>query len=155
MARERAVGDWDTARDIDVIAFSDDGEAMHLAHEWQGLSLDLFLKGSMSKPEPDWLRFYEGKILFQRGAFGEEVLAAVRAMHAAGPAMLSTNEARTRRLWLKKMLARAEKGDPEGNYRRHWLLMALLEDYFTLRGEWYLGPKASLKILNQKNPGDT
>jgi hypothetical protein len=98
------------------------------------------------------MRFHEGKVLFQRGAHGDEVLAAVDAMHTAGPAMLSANEARTRRLWLRKMLARAEKGDPEGNYRRHWLLIALLEDYFRLRGEWYLGPKRSLRLLHHKKP---
>src|SRR4051812_31383954 len=149
-----ARGDRDATSDIDVIAFHDDDRAEHLAHEWQGHFLDLFLERSMSKPEPSWLRFHDGTILFQRGAYGEEVLAAVRAMHAAGPAMLNTNEARTRRLWLRKMLARAEKGDPEGNYRWHWLVMALLEDYFSLRGEWYLGPKNSLTILRQKRPED-
>lgn len=52
------------------------------------------------------------------------------------------------------MLTRAEKGDPEGDYRRHWLLMVLLEDYFALRGQWYLGPKRSLALLQHEEPQD-
>src|SRR3954447_9780148 len=88
----RARDDWDAASDIDVVAFRDDGEVGHFAHEWQELFLDLFLERSISEPDPDWLRFYEGKILFQRDAYAEEVLAAVQAMYAAGPKMLSANE---------------------------------------------------------------
>jgi hypothetical protein len=50
------------------------------------------------------------------------------------------------------MLARARKGDLEAHYRRSWLLTALLEDYFRLRGQWYLGPKQSFKILWESDP---
>jgi hypothetical protein len=47
------------------------------------------------------------------------------------------------------MLERAKRADPEGNYRRHWVLTALLEDYFLLRGKWFEGPKKSLRWLEQ------
>ena len=50
------------------------------------------------------------------------------------------------------MLARAGKGDVEGDYRRHWLLKEVLEAYFALRGRWYLGPKKSLALLREENP---
>jgi hypothetical protein len=50
------------------------------------------------------------------------------------------------------MLARAEKGGPEGDYRRRWLLQTLPEIYFTLNGLWYLGPKRSLAFLQQNKP---
>ena len=45
------------------------------------------------------------------------------------------------------MLARMERADPEGNYRRIWLLQALLEDYFHRRGLWFEGPKKALRWL--------
>ena len=32
--------------------------------------------------------------------------------------------------------------------------MALLEDYFALRGQWYLGPKRSLAVLRREKPQD-
>ena len=140
----RARGDWDAASDIDVIAFCDAGEAGQVAHRWQECFLDLFLYPTATQPAPDWLRLHGGRVLFQRGSHGDAVLAAVEAMVAAGPERLRANDLQTRRLWAEKMLARAEKGDPEGNFRRHWLLMALLEDYFALRGRWYLGPKEEL-----------
>lgn len=149
-----AWGDLDASSDIDVIAFHDGGEAAHVAHRWQNLFLDLFLYPTATKPEPDWLRVHGGKVLFQRGQGGDKILAAVATMFAAGPEALSVTDRQTRHLWSEKMLARAEKGDPEGNYRRHWLLMALLEDYFVLRGRWYLGPKRSLAFLKSEKPED-
>jgi hypothetical protein len=150
----RARGDGDATSDIDVVAFRDAGETGQLAHRWRDLFLDLFLYPTATKPDPDWLRLHGGRVLFQRGSDGDEVLAAVEATFAAGPEPLSAGDARTRRLWLEKMLARAEKGDPEGNYRRHWLLMVLLEDYFALRRQWYLGPKRSLAFLESERPKD-
>ena len=36
--------------------------------------------------------------------------------------------------------------------RRAWLLTALLEDHFQLRGQWYLGPKKSLAHLKTHEP---
>jgi hypothetical protein len=150
----QARGDWDATGDIDVIAFRDVGEAGHVAHRWQNLFLDLFLYPTATKPAPDWLRLHGGRVLFQRGSEGDNVLSAVGDMLVAGPERLSADEVRTRRLWAEKMLIRAEKGDPEGNYRRHWLLMTLLEDYFALRGQWYLGPKRSLALLQREKPED-
>lgn len=150
----RARGDWDAASDIDVVAFRDGGEAGHVAHQWQDLFLDLFLYPTATKPAPDWLRLHGGRVLFQRGSNGDGVLSAVEGMLAAGPERLSADDVRTRCLWAEKMLARAEKGDPEGNYRRHWLLMSLLEDYFALRGQWYLGPRRSLALLQRERPQD-
>lgn len=151
----RARGDWDAASDIDVVAFRDAGETGQVAHRWQNLFLDLFLYPTATRPDPGWARLHGGRVLFQRGLEGDEALAAVEAMIAAGPEPLSASDARTRRLWSEKMLARAEKGDPEGNYRRHWLLMALLEDYFALRRQWYLGPKRSLAVLRSQRPDDS
>ena len=150
----RARGDWDAASDIDVIAFCDAGETGHLAHRWQDLFLDLFVYPSRTKPEPDWLRVHGGLILFQRGVEGNETLATIETMFTAGPEPLSDSARQTLRLWCEKMLARAEKGDPEGNHRRHWLLSSLLEIYFNLRTQWYLGPKRSLTLLHHEKPED-
>ena len=42
--------------------------------------------------------------------------------------------------------------DIEGNFRRHWLLTALIEDYFLIRGLWYRGPKESFIWLKLNEP---
>ena len=148
----RARGDWDTTSDIDVIAFGDGIQMGHIAHRWENLFLDLFLYPPGTKPEPDWLRIHDGRVLFQHGSEGDEVLAATKEMFSSGPERMSPGDAQTTRLWLEKMLARADKSDIEGDYRRHWLLKDALEMYFLLRGRWYLGPKKSLALLQDENP---
>ena len=147
-------GDWDVASDIDVVAFRDGAEPTHAAGRWRGMFLDLFVYPTDAEPTPDWLRIHGGRVLFQRDDEGDRVLAAVAALHEAGPPLLAADAARTRRLWLEKMLARAAKGDVEGDYRRHWLLSTLLEDYCALRRRWYLGPKQTLLALERENPDD-
>lgn len=148
----RARDDWDSASDIDVIAFGDARESGHIAHRWEELFLDLFLYPPGTKPEQDWLRIHDGRVLFQRATEGNEVLKATKDIFLSGPDQMSLSDLKTRRLWLEKMLARAEKGDAEGDYRRHWLLKDVLEMYFTLRGRWFLGPKKSLALLRDQNP---
>jgi len=148
----RARGDWDSTSDIDVIAFGHAQEAGHIAHRWENLFLDLFVYPPGTTPEQDWLRVHDGRVLFQRGSEGDEILAAVEEMFSSGPDPLSPGDSQTTRLWLEKMLARAGKADVEGDYRRHWLLKEVLEAYFALRGRWYLGPKKSLALLQDENP---
>jgi hypothetical protein len=85
----------------------------------------------------------------QRGDEGDCFLRALDAMHDNGPALLAADEIAARQVWAHKMLARIQRGDAEGDYRRAWLLQAVLEDYFHIRGLWYEGPKRSLRWLAQ------
>lgn len=145
-------GDWDVASDIDVVAFGDGAEPTRAAGRWRGMFLDLFVYPADAEATPDWLRIHDGRVLFQRDDEGDRVLAAVTALHEAGPPLLDRDAVRTRRLWLEKMLARAAKGDVEGDFRRHWLLSTLLEDYCAFRRRWYLDPKQTLLALERENP---
>ena len=106
----RARGDWDSASDIDILAFSNVRERGHIAHRWDGLFVDLFIYLPGTEPPQEWSRIYDGRVLFQRGAEGAELLAAVKDMFVSGPEKISSSDAQTTRLWLEKMLARAEKG---------------------------------------------
>jgi hypothetical protein len=45
------------------------------------------------------------------------------------------------------MALRMRRPDIEGNFRKAWLLTALLEDYFCIRGMWYQGPKKAFQWL--------
>ncbi|QCP52688.1 nucleotidyltransferase domain-containing protein [Trinickia violacea] len=143
----RARDDWDATSDIDVIAFRDAGGRQRVASLWNGLYLDMFIHATNDEAEPDWIRIHGGRVLFQRDAFGDQVLTEVSARFHAGPEQLSESEIAIRRAWAEKMLRRAGKGDTEGDYRRHWLLFSLLEDYFAVRGQWYLGPKQALRAM--------
>jgi hypothetical protein len=73
-------------------------------------------------------------------------------MFAAGPEKLPDDEIAALKVWAWKMLDRAAASDIEGDYRRTWLLMALLEDYFAIRHRWYLGPKRSFQWLAANEP---
>lgn len=147
----RARDDWDAASDIDVIAFRDHCESDRVAEKWNGAYLDLFIYKSDEPPDPSWIRINDGRVLFQAHGFGDRILEAVQQLFADGPEPIPLAELRLRKVWAEKMLHRSAKGDAEGNYRRHWLLFMLLEDYFAVRGRWYLGPKKSLRSLQETN----
>ncbi len=50
------------------------------------------------------------------------------------------------------MVRRAAKGDPEGDFRLHWLLNDSLSIAFGFMGRRYPGPKAALRTLATGNP---
>jgi hypothetical protein len=147
----RARDDWDAASDIDIMAFRDAGGPERVASQWNGLFLDLFVHATNDEADPSWIRIHAGRVLFQRGAFGDDVLTKVHAQYTAGPEQIPEAEISIRKAWAAKMLRRAAKGDAEGDYRRHWLLFSLLEDYFAARGRWYLGPKQALRTMEDMN----
>jgi predicted nucleotidyltransferase len=149
----RARDDWDATSDIDVIAFRDVGDPQRVASRWNGVFLDLFVHSTNDDPDPSWIRINGGRVLFQENGFGDKVLADVEALFDAGPERVPVSELRVRKVWAEKMLERAAKGDAEGDYRRHWLLFVLLEDYFAARGSWYLGPKRSFRTLSETEKG--
>jgi len=68
-------------------------------------------------------------------------LRAIRA-RAGAPGEV---EAATLRAWVDKMVGRLADADRVlAGFRRAELLAQLPEVYFTLRGRWWLGPKAGL-----------
>jgi hypothetical protein len=101
------------------------------------------------QPDVQLLKLRGGRVLFERGGEGSACLQRVERLFEAGPEPLAADEAAARRAWAWKMVERAARGDCEGHYRRAWLLTALLEDYFLLRGSWYPGPKQGLEWLSR------
>jgi hypothetical protein len=141
--------DWEAMSDIDVIAFRDTGDHQRVASRWNGVFLDLFVHSTNDEADPGWIRINGGRILFQKDGFGDKVLDDVKVMFDAGPEDVPNAELQVRKIWAEKMLDRAGKGDVEGNFRLHWLLFVLLEDYFAVRRNWYLGPKRSFRKLRE------
>lgn len=147
----RARGDWTEGSDYDVAGFRAAKEEDRDAR-WDGEAyLDLFVypDARLAEPDEELLKLRGGQPLYDAEGRVQPFMDALEAFFAAGPEPLPEYECRTRRAWAVKMVQRARQGDAEGDYRRHWLLMALLEDYFQLRGEWYLGPKSALAWLRE------
>jgi predicted nucleotidyltransferase len=68
---------------------------------------------------------------------------------ASLPESLAADELASRKVWYRKMLARAEVQDIEGKYRHIWVIFAILEDYFSFKQLRYQGPKKAFQYLAQ------
>ena len=150
-----AAGDATASSDYDVAGFCDVSHVHRIAGKWRDSYLDVFLYplSRLVQPEPGLVHMRDGRVLFDTvdGA-AARLLAHLREIFSRGPEPLSPDEVTARRGWAWKMLDRARVGDPEGNFRRTWLLTALLEDYFLLAGRWYPGSKKGLAFLDANEP---
>ncbi len=150
----RARGDADATSDYDVLGIHNGkGDVIRDTGLWMGTYLDLFIypRDKLANPQ-DFMQARGGKVLYETDVYGTNLLQALEEVYARGPEKLSSNEVEARRVWAFKMLERAGRGDIESNYRRVWLMTAILEDYFTCRQRWYEGPKTSFKWLNDHEP---
>lgn len=149
-----ARGDANAESDIDVLGLRDEGPAFRDARPWRGRYLDAFIHPAADFDHPDesHLKLLGGHVLVERADAGSRLLAAVQAVYDAGPKVLDEHEQAVLRSWLEKTMHRIARGDLEGHYRRVMLLYQALEDYFALRGHWYLGPKAAFAWLREHDP---
>lgn len=151
-----ADGSASAESDYDIAAFGPVEYAIRDARVIEGRYLDAFIypESVFESPTEEFLKLRGSVVLLQRDLLGTDLLKHLDDLHASGPEALPGDEATARRAWAHKMLKRAERGDVEGNYRRAWLLTALLEDYFRLRGRWFEGPKKAMRWL-QRHDGAT
>lgn len=145
----RADGTATDDSDFDVAAFGPVTESLRIARKDGMAYWDVWVypEESLAEPMEESLRLRGSKIIMQRDTSATEFLGKIEALYSRGPKRLSANEIEARGVWAHKMLARIQRADPEGNYRRIWLLQALLEDYFHRRGLWFEGPKKALRWL--------
>lgn len=161
----RARGDAAADSDYDVVGFSERAAATsdepggRLTGLWDGALLDVFVYPveRLDTPGPQLMHIRGGRVLRDvdgrdGNGRGAAFLARLDAVFAAGPEPLSADEIAARRNWAWKMLDRCARGDVEGDFRRVWLLTMLLENYFLLRGRWYLGCKAAIAELAATQP---
>lgn len=146
----RSRGEATAESDIDVASYADVASVTRDARLWNMMFLDAFVYPTerlAEAPDADALKLCDAQVLLDERGLAEPYLERIAALEQQGPPALSEAEQRMRRVWVRKMLARLRRGDVEAHYRHHWLLYALLEDYFALRGQWYRGPKRALGDL--------
>lgn len=146
-----ADGSAGVASDYDVAAFGPSAKPCRIARRVDGAYLDVFVypETLLLNPTDEHLKLRGSQIVLQREAEAENFLRKLEDIFRRGPERLPPDEVQARKVWAHKMAARIERADAEGNYRRVWLLTALLDDYFHLRGLWSQGPKKSLRWLEQ------
>jgi uncharacterized protein len=150
----RARGDATAESDIDVAGFAEVPATVRDARLWNGMFLDAFVYPTAlaQTPDADMLKLCGGRVLLDERQLAGPLLAELAILDRQAPAPLPESHLRMLRVWARKMLVRVRREDVEAHYRRHWLLQQLLEDYFTLRGERYRGPKEALAGLRVNAP---
>lgn len=150
----RARGEATSLSDYDVLGIRESGDIWRDARLWNGIYLDTFVypEAKIEQPDENLLHIRGGIVLKQKGDLGSRFLERLEKIYQAGPKGLAPDEIRARKTWARKMLVRATQSDAEGDYRRVWLLTALLEDYFLIRRQWYQGSKKALQWLETYEP---
>lgn len=141
--------------DFDAIVISTTHEAFHDTSCAAGTILDVFVYPRSyfdGEIDPDeFLPIFDGKILLDTDGIGETLKARVYN-HFHNRPRKTDAQLRAQLDWCEKMLARAGRGDAEGRFRRHWLIVDSLEIYCDCVGIFYRGPKKTLRWLEQERP---
>lgn len=137
--------------DIDIICFCDNTSNQNDTNEICGRQLDTWIYDtSMMGKYEELSRISDGKILLDERNLCYKLLNAINEF-ITSEKKLTIEEITFQKNWLKKMINRAKKGDIEGNFRYHWILVDSLEIYFLIKGLRYLGPKKSLIYLKNND----
>ena len=151
----RADGSAGPDSDFDALALTADGPARHDVSFVGGVQLDLFLHPAASFrgdfDPAEFLRLLDGRLVWDRDGTGKALLAKLAAYRDSLPPK-TAEENRTQVAWCRKMLQRTGRGDAEGLFRWHWLLVDSLEICCDLCGQLYQGPKKSLRWLETARP---
>ena len=148
----RARGDATASSDVDLLCVRDEGPSLRDARVVDGLYLDAFVhsEAALATIEPALLRLLGGVVIREHHGFGTRLLAQVEELHQRGPLPIPEDERRALMVWARKMLDRIHgRNDVEADYRRMYLLVRALEDYFGLRNIWYRGEKEAFAWLRQ------
>lgn len=147
-------GTNDEKSDFDALVIAEGKEQGHDGSTVNGVLLDVFLNSPeyiKKGPSPEsYLQLYDGKILLDKNGLCAQLLKSVRE-YVDEKAGKSAEELEQEVGWCEKMLRRAIRGDAEGCYRLHWLLVDSLEIYFDITGKFYFGPKKSLRLMEKEN----
>ncbi len=146
-------GDFTEESDIDVACFCKDPAVSKDVRIFQGKKLDCWIY-PISAIEPnnkEFIRFVGGKVLLDKNGTGKQFVDNVTRFFETGPEPMKDDAKEHLIEWSKNMLLRANSNSIEARYRRTWLPCSLLEIYFELRDQWYLGSKQSFAWLKQND----
>lgn len=144
-----ADGSANEGSDYDAILVYD-GRECHDGTVIDGTPLDVFCypaENFSGDYDPEkYIAAFDGKILIDTDSLGQSIKDRVRGFIDSTPKK-DTDELLHEIEWCRKMLIRSGRGDAEGFFRWHWVLVDSLEIYFDIIGEHYFGPKKSLRRL--------
>lgn len=148
-----ARGESTPTSDYDIIAIRNNGEFERDCSLFENSYLDIFIypDNAIEDIDRSFIQAKDGIVLCQKDHVGDQLLDKIKSLFQQGPPKTPDWEKQEIVAWLQKMFVRANDGDIEGNFRRHWLLHDILECYFKLRDDWYFGPKESFARLKDQD----
>lgn len=141
--------------DFDALVISESHEEFHDVSIVSGTQLDVFVyPASHFKGEFDcyeFLQVHDGSILMDTEEIGLSLKRKVLSYIEHLP-FKSKEEVKAQIAWCKKMLLRTKRGDAEGMFRWHWLLIDSLEIFCDAVKHRYWGPKKTLRWMESAYP---
>ena len=143
-------GSFDESSDIDVIVIAD-GVKGYDSELIKGIILDAWIYPT-SYFENDYIldhnlqKVYDGDIVFDENGIAKELKK--RAIDYINNFVLKTlEEIKQELLWCEKFLQRAERGDGDGYYRWHRLLVDSIKIYCDIKKMYYYDTLQSSRSL--------
>ena len=141
--------------DFDALVISNDYERCHDTSFVKGIQLDVFVYPASyfdgSYDCNDFIQIFDGKIIADCDGRGKTLQTNVLSYLQNRP-QISKEEIDASIDWCIKMFARVKRGDAEGMFRWHWVLIDSLEIYCDVMHHPYWGPKKSLKWMEENHP---
>ena len=137
--------------DFDALVIADHDKT-HDSSVIDGVLLDVFVYPAdtfKSAYDPkEFVQVQDGKIILDKSGIADRLQKQVRSYMESVPPK-SVDEIRQEIRWCGKMALRTLRDDAEGHFRWHWLLVDSLEIYCDVRRTHYLGPKKTLRFMQQ------
>lgn len=141
--------------DFDALVVSSAHEEFHDTSFVNGIQMDIFVYPlSYFEQGYDCLNFiqiFDGKIILDNDGIGSNLKEKIQTYLRNRPSKTKM-EIQASVDWCIKMFQRAKRGDCEGMFRWHWVLIDSLEIFCDIMQEPYFGPKKALKWMEENYP---
>lgn len=141
--------------DFDSLVISKNHEQYHDTSFVNGVQLDVFVY-PVSYFEKDFdcndfIQIFDGIIFMDNDDLGKNLQNKVISFLENRPNKTKA-ELKSSVDWCAKMFERTKRGDAEGMFRWHWVLIDSLEIFCDIAHHPYLGPKKSLLWMKENFP---
>lgn len=141
--------------DFDALVISHSHEKFHDTSFVNGIQLDVFVYPSSYFNEnydcDEFVQIFDGKIIMDTDGKGNTLQHNVLT-YLKNRSQKTMAEIQSDVNWCAKMLERAKRYDCEGMFRWHWVLIDSLEIFCDIVHHPYLGPKKSLRWMEETDP---
>ena len=141
--------------DFDALVIVAEHEQFHDTSIVDGVRLDVFVYPLAYFNEEyeceDFVQIHDGRIITDYNGIGKRLQAKIQA-YLRDRLVKSSEEIQAGVDWCVKMFERAKRGDCEGMFRWHWVLIDSLEIFCDIKQHPYFGPKKTIKWMEEIYP---